>query len=466
MITSEQFFQHLRSALNHLYDPYFLRKSPLVKVFGLGDQPDAVVSLQRILNDGIARLAPRPGDSQQAQRRKNYELIMYRYVQQFSQEEVANQLGLSVRHLRREQNAAIYALAAELWEQYQLDTRPFEMAEAAEQETEDEEGPPAYMPETSAPESLPEEDLRWLKEARIETPANLEQVLAGVLELAGPLAERYQVAVEVGPLPALPGLAVQEVALRQLLLNILSVALRVQDGGRLLLAAGSRPPHVEIRLRAAPERPGEQPGKCRPLGEDEHASLHYAARIAELYGGGLRCSFDPGPCSAEVLLPAYRRRTLLVIDDNLDFFQLVERSLTGTRFTAINERSPYQAVEAAARHAPDVILLDVMMPGLDGWEVLGRLRRHPATAHIPVIICTILPQEELAVSLGASDFLRKPVTQEQILAALDRQLAFLEKESRWPPGCRPAARASTARPCAPPSAIRSQSARPAGLWTR
>jgi CheY-like chemotaxis protein len=69
--------------------------------------------------------------------------------------------------------------------------------------------------------------------------------------------------------------------------------------------------------------------------------------------------------------------------------------------------------------------LDAMLPGTDGWELLGRLREHPSTRHIPIIICTILPQEQLAHTLGAAGFLRKPVKQEEFLKLLDQ----LAKES-------------------------------------
>ena len=69
------------------------------------------------------------------------------------------------------------------------------------------------------------------------------------------------------------------------------------------------------------------------------------------------------------------------------------------------------------------------MPQVDGWEVLGRLRQHPLNSHIPTIVCTILAQEELALSLGASAFVRKPVTRQAFLAALDRQIALMQPES-------------------------------------
>ena len=59
------------------------------------------------------------------------------------------------------------------------------------------------------------------------------------------------------------------------------------------------------------------------------------------------------------------------------------------------------------------------MPQTDGWRVLSQLRQHPVTADTPVIVCTILAQQALALSLGANAFLRKPITRQDFLAALD-----------------------------------------------
>jgi CheY-like chemotaxis protein len=60
-----------------------------------------------------------------------------------------------------------------------------------------------------------------------------------------------------------------------------------------------------------------------------------------------------------------------------------------------------------------------MMPQVDGWKLLGQLREHPLSEHIPIVVCTILAQEELALSLGASAFLRKPFKRQAFLAVLD-----------------------------------------------
>jgi CheY-like chemotaxis protein len=96
----------------------------------------------------------------------------------------------------------------------------------------------------------------------------------------------------------------------------------------------------------------------------------------------------------------------------------------------VGTRDPGQALSLAEKLSPQIIVLDVMMPQVDGWKVLGRLRQYPLTAHVPIVVCTILAHKELALSLGASAFIRKPVTRQAFLAALDHQIELMEPEPR------------------------------------
>ena len=73
----------------------------------------------------------------------------------------------------------------------------------------------------------------------------------------------------------------------------------------------------------------------------------------------------------------------------------------GTRYRLVGVNDPEQAIEAALANNARIVVLDVMMPHMDGWELISRFRRHPGTEHIPVIILTILAQQELALALGA-----------------------------------------------------------------
>ena len=143
-------------------------------------------------------------------------------------------------------------------------------------------------------------------------------------------------------------------------------------------------------------------------------------------GARLELDSEAGPATpftVTLSVPIAQRIGVLVIDDNADAHQLIQRYLEGSPNTFFGVRDPHQALAKAAAHSPRVIVLDVMLPGMDGWELLGRLREHPATRHIPVIVCTILPHERLALTLGAAAFLRKPLTRAALLAALDAQAA-------------------------------------------
>jgi CheY-like chemotaxis protein len=71
---------------------------------------------------------------------------------------------------------------------------------------------------------------------------------------------------------------------------------------------------------------------------------------------------------------------------------------------------------------PDIIVLDVMLPDVDGWELLMRLHEDPTTRSTPIIICTVVKEEDLALSLGAARYLTKPVRPREFIQALDQLL--------------------------------------------
>ena len=106
--------------------------------------------------------------------------------------------------------------------------------------------------------------------------------------------------------------------------------------------------------------------------------------------------------------------------------QLYDRYLSRSGIRLIGLRTAGDAVAAARRIQPQAVILDVVMPDMDGWEVLQLLKADAATRDIPVIMCSVWEEPELAMSLGAADFLKKPMTQKNLLAALTR-LRLLER---------------------------------------
>ena len=422
-MTREQFLYHLRYVLNHLYDPHCLHDSPLALLLGVAEQPDMPSALRRLLTEAIESLKPEVDLPSQSRAWRIYELLFYRYVQQFSQRAVADQLGLSVRHLRREQQVALDELACRLWGQFHL-------TEILDEEAGVEN---VALPAGAAGPTVNDE-LAWLKDSAAEESTALDQTLPTVLSLVRPLATRNGVRLETTIADTLPKLAVHPVALRQVLLNLLSTAIRLASGGVVRISAQPLSWEVELQIVVSTQNRRGKPRTSsglrspdsEPILDDDRVRLDMARQLMSLCGGRLTLSPDREAFAVTLNLPILERFPVLVIDDNADTLQLLQRYTSGTRYRLVGVRDPEQALSLAEQLAPQIIVLDVMMPHVDGWELLGRLQQHPLTGHIPIVVCTILAQEELALSLGASAFVRKPVSRQAFLAVLDRQVAQME----------------------------------------
>lgn len=125
---------------------------------------------------------------------------------------------------------------------------------------------------------------------------------------------------------------------------------------------------------------------------------------------------------------------ILVVDDVAANIRLLSARLTAEFYEVASAASGPDALAIAAEWSPDVMLLDVMMPGMDGYEVCRALKRNPATAHIPVIMLTALTDQEERVrglEAGADDFLSKPVDDATLFARLRALLRVKQVQDAW-----------------------------------
>jgi CheY-like chemotaxis protein len=109
---------------------------------------------------------------------------------------------------------------------------------------------------------------------------------------------------------------------------------------------------------------------------------------------------------------------VLVVDDNPNARDLLDRTLRREGYRTALATNGVEALEMARKLRPSVITLDVMMPGMDGWAVLGQLKADPVTCDIPVIMMTVHEDRNLAYSLGASEYLTKPIDRDRLAAVL------------------------------------------------
>ena len=111
-------------------------------------------------------------------------------------------------------------------------------------------------------------------------------------------------------------------------------------------------------------------------------------------------------------------KLVLVVDDEDMTRQMIAMFLKMDGLDTIEAEDGVEALKQVSKHQPDAIILDVMMPEMDGWEFLQRLRGMPHLADTPVIICSVFNDPELAYSLGASANLPKPVSRPDVLSVL------------------------------------------------
>ena len=124
---------------------------------------------------------------------------------------------------------------------------------------------------------------------------------------------------------------------------------------------------------------------------------------------------------------AFTPATVLLVEDDPFFQKLVRHFLSKTALTLMVANNGQEGLEAAASHKPDLILMDIRMPVMDGHQAIVHLRRDETLKDIPIIALTagILQEDEIdAISAGADSFLRKPVTQEKLIAILCRFLPY------------------------------------------
>jgi signal transduction histidine kinase/response regulator RpfG family c-di-GMP phosphodiesterase/putative methionine-R-sulfoxide reductase with GAF domain len=283
---------------------------------------------------------------------------------------------------------------------------------------------------------------------------DLKPIIKGVMSTAVGLVKDRPIELEQQVPKDLPIIWADGTRVRQVLLNLISNATKFTESGKIILNADHNRDCVTLSvtdtgLGIPQEKLGDvfeeftqvDGSTTRRFG-GTGLGLPISRHFVEMHGGKIAVESQVGVGSTfRVTLPIHRqtepeavpitdepeealraveRRLILVVDDDTGVISLYQRYLEGEGYQVVGVANGEEVLDKAIELQPFAITLDVLMPTKDGWQVLQELKDCPQTQHIPIIICSIISNKGLAFSLGAADYLVKPVMEEELLAALSR----------------------------------------------
>ncbi len=372
-LITPQFIEQVRQCLDHLYDLPFLLSNPLT--FPESDIPVSGKNLKIELMRKIEGLNPGPNFSMPSREARPYHVLHLHYIQKMGVEEIASILNISVRQAYRDLRAGEEKLAALIWESHHegLDTQPTNGTDTSLN------GEISRMP--SNVHSF-----------------NLLPILQNGCQVTRELAYQRQTYVHLQSFPETVPVTAEPALAQQLIVSLLSYTVRQVTPGTNI-EVSYKPYPASIIFQYSPD----------PQLTAQHAVSDLVYQLADRLNWTFSISEPAGIQTLRIDLNQ-KPKTILLIEDNEGVIELFRRYLTDQPVQVISSPDSPKGLQLASELQPDLIILDVMMQDLDGWEVLRQLKASTQTVRIPAIVCSVFFEPDLAMSLGAAAFLPKPVT--------------------------------------------------------
>jgi len=294
---------------------------------------------------------------------------------------------------------------------------------------------------------------------------SIKKAVEDVIALTQPLVQKNRNTLVLTGDPDAGSMHADALKLRQILFNLLGNACKFTSDGQVELnvtkaTTPAGEPGIQFTVRDSGI--GMTPEQCaklfQPFTQAESSTarkyggtglgLSITKSFSEIMGGSVRVESEQGKGSAFIVTlpltvrdlppegseappeasttpddqhdPATGRRLVLVIDDDPYVHDMLRRTLPRESYDLAVATAGEAGLTRARELKPDAILLDIVLPGLDGWSVLAEIRKDPALAAIPVLILTILDQADRARATEADGFFTKPIDRERLLEALGR----------------------------------------------
>jgi len=400
----DDFLGEIREALYHLNDPDYQPSEELCLAVGC-DLQDGTPAFRGAVLRAIRSLAPTPGTPPNADTRQLYDLLYHRFQLKLTQEETAYRLNVSRRTINRLQHRAVHLLAGTLWEHTQA-ARTSERGSPLETES---QLPEKDLPRSQSPDwdSQVQRELDSLQAKAPNAQSDVGEAIYNVLSIMESSTLGLGIRMAVKSIQPNLIATVHPVLLDQVLISAVKRLAPHISGGKVAVYSRLEDGNAKITLTGNIGHPA-------PAEEDLTRDIPISKDIT------LAACVEGTQAFVWIEAPSVGKLTVLAVDDNDDMARFYRDSTIGTRYHIIHITEGHDLIDTVRTLAPDIIVLDVMLPDIDGWRLLMRLREDPESRSIPVVVCSVVREEDLALSLGAACYLAKPVRPRQFIQALDR----------------------------------------------
>lgn len=382
-------FENLvKDALINMFDFAALEAHPLIDS-GIKPPPEYKGSrgdyLKGVLLECINSLKPTESEYDLfSMEWRAYVILSKRFIENISSQALAKELSLGERQIRRNQKKAIRAVALILWDRIQS--------------------------ERSRSEEIEPNGFNINREI-----INLIQVFQSVLDLLSNHFEQQSVTVTFNHPENNLTINSDRIILRQVIIRIFHLFLQHSTSRQIDVWLEQKNEDVDLHFFLPATK----------FNIDQFLTyLHTHENLINQWLNELNIQLDgfnsPEGFQLIVRFVTQEKKLILVVDDQEPALKMYERYLSKTEFKIYGLSKATKVLSKAIELNPTIILLDIMMPKLDGWEILQSLRLNEKTRHIPIIVCSAWGESEFARSLGADYFLKKPITQKELLDVLQK----------------------------------------------
>lgn len=380
----EDFQTQVKEALENLYDYPKLQTHPFatsLKQQEPNNRDNPAHWLRRLIIEAIETLNLNNAQGIRSGASRVYNLLHMHYVGGMTLQEVGLELGISVRQAYRDLKKGQDSVTSILW--YKLKQNET-VVKDPKRETMD------SLSTVQSEVTQVEGDIQAI---------NIAELLESVAQSLHTLAEQLNVPITFDVLETVM-VSTNPTIARQVLMGILSKAIQ-QTQSALAICLDETEKYVSLEIDYS-----------------EPLEAEIVTPVIKQFVEQLGWQLEHNSHGAKIRV-THTNVTVLLIDDNKGLVDLMKRYLGSESYQVLTAYNGLDGLKLAIDAQPDVIVMDIMMPEMDGWEMLQRLRTSPVTDDIPIVICSVMNDPQLAFSLGASKFITKPVSKDNLFQALD-----------------------------------------------